>query len=360
LKVVFYGLSTEGLRIAKALLPKHEVTVIDENLRMAIPLNLQMRALTPKQLIDQDLTPISSFSETLDKAEVIFFGPKVRKVGAEGRAELLIRLREMSRFLPSKALLIYLLPLSLREGRNVITLIEDQSGLREGEDFNFIYYPLGFDGNVQGFVGAPSESVPKVLEELIGKVEVLSLQEAGMRHFKNLIKGIMPNVIELSFPEMGSSSVYISEAVNGLLDTQLLGSSLPTSHPLFHLALALPKSIDFYLKLLETFLRLLAKRMGLKVIRTHILVLWSSDGYELRGDVIRVRERLITKLREAFGIVDGLNHMTSGKPLFLTLERSHIILICTKEDEALLRKHRRPEGQAWVKAVAPPSVIGST
>ena len=357
MRTVFYGLSTEGLKLARSLIGKHEVTVIDENLRMAIPLNKKIANLPPRNLIEYDLTPISSFSDSLANAEAIFFAPKIKKIGAEGRAEILIRLKELSRFLPKDVLLFYLLPLPPRGCSNTIMLLEDQSGLKEGEDFYFLYYPLTRQGGVQKFVGVTSPKPLKKAQEVIGKIEPLPFNDAEMKHFKTLLQEAIPDILELSFPGLGGRLVYLSDVVKGLLDIYLLNTSIQTSNPLFHLSSAAIKSIEFYLKSLENYLRRIVKRKGLKAIRTHILILWSLDPYELRGDASRTREVLINKLREAFGVVEVLNDLKSMKPSYVLLERSHIILACTKEDENYVKKYKGAEGQVRISVTSPLSII---
>lgn len=351
LKVVFYGLSSDGLRLAEKFVERHKVTLIDESLKLAIPFH--GKGFTLRHLLEKDLLPLTSFAESLADANVIFFSPKMRKVGMEGRGDLLMWLKEVSRNMSEGSTIVYLLPLAPRRTQEVLTLIEDQSGLKEGKEFNFLYSPLTPEGELQNFVGSSQESVPKEVYELLGRPEVVPFYLAELRHFKNIFPGILERAMKLIFHEPGGE-LYISEAVKGLLDAHLLASSVSTSNPLFHIASSLIKGVDFYLKTLENFLRQLVKRMGLKAIRTHVLLLWNNDPYELRGDEYRTKAALQARLQEAFGAVEAPS-VTPSTPIFPMVERSNLVVVCTRRDEEEIRRLKKSKGV--VRATTPPTFL---
>lgn len=352
LKVVFYGLSSEGLRLAEKLVEKHEVTLIDESLKLAIP--FRGKGFTPRHLFEKDLLPLTSFADSLAEADVIFFSPKMRKIGMEGRGDLLMWLKEVSHHISEGSTIIYLLPLAPRRTQEVLALIENQSGFKEGKEFSFLYSPLTPEGELQGFIGSSQESVPKEVHKLLGRPEVVPFYLAELKHFRNVFPRILERTMKLIFQEP-DGELYISEAVKGLLDAHLLASSVSTSNPSFHIASSLIKGVDFYLKTLENFLRQLAKRMGLKAIRTHVLLLWNNDPYELRGDEYRTKAALQARLQEAFGSVDAPSVVTPSTPIFPMVEKSNLVVVCTRKDEEEIKRLKKTKGV--VRATTPPSFL---
>lgn len=272
----------------------------------------------------------------------------------EGRGDLLMWLKEVSRHMPEGCAIVYLLPLAPRRTQEVLALIENQSGLKEGREFSFLYSPLTPEGKLQGFVGSSRESVPKEVHRLLGRPEVIPFYLAELRHFRNVFPGILERAMRLIFQEP-DGELYISEAVKGLLDAHLLASSVSTSNPSFHMASSLIKGVDFYLRTLENFLRQLAKRMGLKAIRTHVLLLWNNDPYELRGDEYRTKAALQARLQEAFGAVESPSVVTSSTPIFPMVEKSNLVVVCTKRDEEEVRRLKKTKGV--IRATTPPSFL---
>lgn len=352
LKVVFYGLSSDGIRLAEKFVEGNDVTLIDENLRLAIP--FRGKGFAQYGVFERDLLPLTSFSDSLASANVIFFSPKVRKVGVEGRGELLMWLKELGRHMSQGVTIVYLLPLAPRKAQEVIAIIEDQSGLKEGREFNFLYSPLTPEGGLQGFVGSSQSPLPNEVNELLGRPEVIPFHLAELRHFKNILPALLQRALKLIFQEP-DGDLYISEAVKGMLDAHLLASSAPTSSPSFHMASSIIKGVDYYIKVLEDYLKQLVKRMGLKAIRTRVLLLWDNDLYELRGDEYRVKAALQLRLQEAFGDVEVPPAAASPSQIFASVERSNLILVCTRGDEEEVRRLRRAKGV--VRATIPPSPL---
>jgi hypothetical protein len=75
---------------------------------------------------------------------------------------------------------------------------------------------------------------------------------------------------------------------------------------------------------------LVLREEGLKASRIRILVAWSVDPYEIRGDKISTLSTLIEKLRDCVGDVTLFD-----KPIFHDVhsrEKTNIIVACSKKD----------------------------
>ena len=100
--------------------------------------------------------------------------------------------------------------------------------------------------------------------------------------------------------------------VNGLYDLKALGSSFEGANTLMYLINGGIKGIDGYIKRLIDEIRGTLKKNDLKASRTKIVLSWSLDKHEMRGDKIELLQNLISRLRDHIGDVESYDRYISS------------------------------------------------
>jgi hypothetical protein len=316
-----YGLSTEGYRIASALaLSGVPTTVIDENLQMGLQLKAETVESYPSiaALIEEEpLLGLQPIEATISGAKYVFFAPKIRRTEADVRGELTTRTKEVAKHLSKDSILFYNLPTSLGGNSDNLELLERVTGLVAGQDFSYVYAPicsvtetptiLGFRGSKLGM-----EAIKILTMAGMKPSSVSTLESAELLHFKQVLERYSDFVVPLElYSKMenkeirtkfkrlpGYKQIYLDELVSGLLDLKLLAISLKTGEPLLHLATGLTRSVEGYLRYLVEEIRFVMRSRDLKASKTKVVLVWSIDRFETRGDRIQTAESLTDRLRD--------------------------------------------------------------
>jgi hypothetical protein len=151
-RAAVYGTSSEGYKLALFLHSMGDkVSIIDERIKTSYELSGKPPE-SIRQIIGEDsLYPIQPLSAALQQADKIVLAPRL-KHSEEGRAEWLQRLKEIGQNLKDGSMLVNLVPLTLGGNREALTIIEDQSGLKAGKEFGYVYSPVGNSGIASNFL----------------------------------------------------------------------------------------------------------------------------------------------------------------------------------------------------------------
>lgn len=319
---VVYGLSTEGYNLASSLLKQgFSVSIVDEEMRLATELNQSVikDIHSVNDLIGRDhLLSIKPLEAALTDAEYIFFTPRVRSAPEDVEGEVNSKLREVAKDMAKGATLIHHLPVGLGGSEVNVALLEKVSGLSIREGFDYVYAPLkplSTEPYCLGFLGRPR----KDLLELFSKLGFRSSNAASYRvaeavHASKIISTYSavaaqsevlkmleaPDRARLS-RQLGWKDVFIDDLSAEMLDVRLIASSLPPKETLMHLASNILKIAEGFTKRLVDELKVLMKNLELKASKTRIILNWSVDKYEIRGDRLRIRQNLIERLRDYVG-----------------------------------------------------------
>ncbi len=76
--------------------------------------------------------------------------------------------------------------------------------------------------------------------------------------------------------------------INGLYDLRMLGSSFESSQTLMYLINGSNRGILGYIKRLIDTIRLTLKKNDLKAAKTKVVLSWTLDANEMRGDKIEI------------------------------------------------------------------------
>ena len=80
---------------------------------------------------------------------------------------------------------------------------------------------------------------------------------------------------------------------NGLYDLRSLGTSIEGAGTMMYLVNGSIKGIDGYVKRLIDEIRSTLKKNELKASRTKVVLLWTLDSYEMRGDKVEMLNSLL-------------------------------------------------------------------
>ncbi|HVP22408.1 MAG TPA: hypothetical protein VMS77_00695 [Conexivisphaerales archaeon] len=365
-QATIYGVSDVGFaagrRLASAGL---EVTIADESLKTAVRLPKADSAVLSTLFGEDTLSPIVPLSECISRSAVLVFSPKLKSSGAEGRAEQLLRLKEVGQSLGKGCIVLNVVPLSLGGNKSFVGILEEQSGLKAGTDFTYVYAPASSEGGspVGGIMGKPLTkklSAALGLPSALTDVDTAELMFVGYTLRKYLEKAVQASMYrDLSVTVRPDRTLYIDDLSKGFFEVQLLMEGLQQGDPLLHFAAGAMRSLSSYMKILESFIRLQVRNRGLKAIRSRILVLWSIDQFEMKAEKSRLLSMLLAELREVFGEVEYWNpHDPEGRERSRPLlsERYQVVVTCSAQDSKLIDSSRPSPGQVVVTATLPPEV----
>ena len=134
--------------------------------------------------------------------------------------------------------------------------------------------------------------------------------------------------------------------IENLFDLRSLANSFEGASSLTYLINGSLKGVDGYIKKLIDEIRLVLKRNELKASRTKILLLWSLDKYEMKGEKYEKLEELITKLKDYIGDVEAIE---SSFDIFQD-EKTTIIVVCSKSDFEYVSKIKKDHEFIIIKA----------
>ena len=106
------------------------------------------------------------------------------------------------------------------------------------------------------------------------------------------------------------------------------------------------KGVDGYIKKLIDEIRLVLKRNELKASRTKILLLWSLDAYEMKGEKHEKLSELETKLKDYIGDVESIQN---PQDIFAN-DKTIIIVACSQLDYKSISKIKKDNDYIIIKA----------
>lgn len=354
--VVVYGLSTEGYKIASTIATRgHNVSLIDESARMAIMLKPEIIKTYPSVsslLEDEPLLELQPVDVAIKRASYVFFSPKVRKTGQDVKADISSKLRDVARSISPGTSFIFTLPTGVGGNTENIALIEHLTGFVIGRDVYYYYMPitslselhqpdllvgssssnkndlhlLGLiqdqpqtgDSNIVDIYSAELAHVIRILEHYTGLASTLEVCK------QTRSSGFPSQVLQNKYGEL-----YIDEISNGLYDLRVIASSLSGAGPLAYLVNGTIKGIEGYVKHLIDRLRLVLKTAELKASRTRVIIAWTLDQNEMKGDKIELFSTMESRLKDYIGDVE--RRPGTSLDIYPT-EKNTVVIACSKDD----------------------------
>ena len=366
-KVVFFGLSTEGYHLAsKMVVNGADVKIIDESAQGAIVLNSEI-AQTYKDVIslreDEPLLSMEPGNVAISKAKYLFFTPRIRKTGQDLKTEVNSKFKDAVAELKKGSSVINCLPTGFGGNNENISLLEHVTGLKAGKDSSYFYFPLNDLNKTPDVIGAIKQAEEKKLLSLLKtdkkEKKFVDISSAENLHAIDTIQRFSNqcSIIEVcgkfvknnskyttSFNEF--KDLYLDDMVSGFYDLRMLGSSFESAQTLMYLINGSVRGIHGYIKRLIDTIRITLKKNDLKASKTKIVLSWTLDTNEMRGDKIEMLNSISSKLRDYIGDVET----SSGSIDLFHQDKVTIVVACSNHDYKEIKENSKDDNIFVIKA----------
>jgi hypothetical protein len=367
-KVVVYGLSTEGYAIASQMAIKGaDVHIIDESTPSAISLKAEIAKTYPNVSSlkeDEPLLSMEPIDVAISKAQYLFFTPRIRKTGQDIKTEIHSKFKDAVTSLKKNSSVIFTLPTGFGGNNENISLLEHVTGLQTGKHISYYYYPLEDLKEEPKIIGSFNGKEDSTLSELltVDKKEKKFVAISSSEHFHaidvlsrfsslcsvlEVCKYAQDDVTKNDLSSNDFQKIFLDNMVSGLFDLKSLGSSFEGANSLMYLINGSVKGIDGYVKRLIDEIRSTLKKNDLKASRTKIALSWTLDQYAMRGDKIEMLQNLTSRLRDYIGDVESYEDLNFD--LFHS-NKTTIVVACSKSDFDNIEKNKQDSDLIIVKA----------
>ena len=366
-KVVFFGLSTEGYHLAsKMVINGADVRIIDESSSSAIVLNSEI-AKTYANVIslreDEPLLSMEPSNTAISKAKYLFFTPRIRKTGQDLKTEVNSKFKDAVAELKKGSSIINCLPTGFGGNTDNISLLEHVTGHKAGKDCSYFYFPLNDLNKTPDVIGSLNQADEKKILTLLKtdkkEKNFVDISTAENLHAINTIQRFSNqcSILEVcgkfvknntkktaSFNDF--KNLYLDDLVNGFYDLRMLGSSFESAQTLMYLINGSVRGIHGYIKRLIDTIRITLKKNDLKASKTKIVLSWTLDTNEMRGDKIEMLNSIASKLRDYIGDVET----SSGSIDLFHQDKVTIVVACSSRDYKEIKENLKDDNTFVIKA----------
>jgi hypothetical protein len=367
-KIVVYGLSTEGYTIASQMAIKGaDVYIIDESTPSAISLNSEIAKTYPNVSSlkeDEPLLAMEPIDVAISKAKYLFFTPRIRKTGQDIKTEIHSKFKDAVTSLKKNSSVVFTLPTGFGGNNENISLLEHVTGLEVGKQISYFYYPLEDLNQQPKIIGSFTGKEDPVLSDLltIDKKEKKFVAISSSEHFHaidilsrfsslcsilEVCKYAQDKITKNDLSSDDFQEIFLDDMVRGLFDLKSLGSSFEGTNSLMYLINGSVKGIDGYVKRLIDEIRATLKKNDLKASRTKIALSWTLDQHMMRGDKIEMLQNLTSRLRDYIGDVEA--YEDPNFDLFHS-DKTTIVVACSKLDFDNIKKTQQNSDLIVIKA----------
>ena len=365
-KVVIYGLTTEGYFLACQMAIKGaDVYVVDESSPTAISLKSEVAKNCPNLdsfKEDEPLLAMVPIDIAISKAEYLFFTPRIRKINQDLKLEVSSKFKDAVKKVKKGSTVIYCLATGFQGNNENISLLKHVTGLVAGKSIHYYYFPLNGLSETPSVIGSLNKIKDKKLLALlsVGKEEktFVDISSAEYIHAIHTIKrfsGIcsilevckfVNNHTESSTTFDDFKNMYLDDMMNGLDDLRLLGSSFEGTSPLLYLINGSIKGINAYAKRLIEIIRITLKNHDLKASKTKIILSWTLDKNQMRGEKVEMLNNITSKLRDYIGDVET----SEGLLDFFHSDKTTVAIACTESDYKNIKEIKQNQDIFLIKA----------
>ena len=365
-KVVFFGLSTEGYYLAsKMVINGADVRIIDESSSSAILLNPEI-AKTYTNVIslreDEPLLSMEPSKIAISKAEYLFFTPRIRKTGDDLKTEISSKFKAAVKELKKGSSVINCLPTGFRGNDENMSFLKHITGFEAGKSISYFYFPVQDLNKIPEVIGSlkkPDEK--KILSLLkINKKErkLVDISSAECLHAISIIQRfsslcsilevckLVKNDTRRSVLFNDYRNIYLDDMINGLYDLRVLGSSFESSQTLMYLINGSNRGVLGYIKRLIDTIRLTLKKNDLKAAKTKVVLSWTLDANEMRGDKIEILNTIASKLHDYIGDIET----SAGTADLFHHDKTTIVIACSSFDYNEIKESQKDEDIFVIKA----------
>ena len=365
-KVVFFGLSTEGYSLASNMVINGaDVQIIDEFSSSAILLKPEI-AKTYTNVIslreDEPLLAMEPSNIAISNAKYLFFTPRIRKTGQDLKTEVNSKFKDAVGALKKGSSVINCLPTGFGGNNESISLLKHVTGLEAGKSISYFYFPINDLNKTPEAIGALKQPGEKKLLSLLKtdkkEKKFIDISSAEYLHAINTIQRFssLCSVLEVCrFIKNDAKTttmfndfkdVYLDDMITGLYDLRMLGSSFESAQTLMYLINGSIRGITGFIKRLIDTIRMTLKKNDLKAAKTKIVLSWTMDTNEMRGDKIEILNTIATKLRDYIGDVET----SSGSVDLFHHDKVTIVVSCSNRDYKEIMESEKGENVFVIKA----------
>ena len=365
-KVVFFGLSTEGYSLASQMaINGADVQIIDESNATAILLKPET-AKTYTNVIslreDEPLLAMEPSNVAISKAEYLFFTPRIRKTGQDLKTEVNSKFKDAVGALKKDSSIINCLATGFGGNNENISLLRHITGHTAGKEISYFYFPLNDLNNTPDVIGSLKQTDEKKLLSLLKsdkkEKKFVDISSAEYLHAIYTIQKFssLCSVLEVcKFVKNDAKhtklfndfkDLYLDDMITGLYDLRMLGSSFESAQTLMYLINGSVRGISSYIKRLIDTIRLTLKKNDLKASKTKIVLSWTLDTNEMRGDKIEMLNTIASKLRDYIGDVET----STGSVELFHNDKVTIVVACSDSDYKEIKENQKGEDVFVIKA----------
>jgi len=365
-KIVFFGLSTEGYSLASQMVVNGaDVQIIDESNATAILLKPET-AKTYTNVIslreDEPLLAMEPSNVAISKAEYLFFTPRIRKTGQDLKTEVNSKFKDAVGALKKDSSIINCLATGFGGNNENISLLRHITGHTAGKEISYFYFPLNDLNNTPDVIGSLKQTDEKKLLSLLKsdkkEKKFVDISSAEYLHAIYTIQKFssLCSVLEVcKFVKNDAKhtklfnnfkDLYLDDMITGLYDLRMLGSSFESAQTLMYLINGSVRGISGYIKRLIDTIRLTLKKNDLKASKTKIVLSWTLDTNEMRGDKIEMLNTIASKLRDYIGDVET----STGSIELFHHDKVTIVVACSDSDYKEINESQKGEDVFVIKA----------
>jgi methyl-accepting chemotaxis protein len=365
-KIVFFGLSTEGYSLASQMaINGADVQIIDESNATAILLKPET-AKTYTNVIslreDEPLLAMEPSNVAISKAEYLFFTPRIRKTGQDLKTEVNSKFKDAVGELKKDSSIINCLATGFGGNNENISLLRHITGHTAGKEISYFYFPLNDLNNTPDVIGSLKQTDEKKLLSLLKsdkkEKKFVDISSAEYLHaiytiqkFSNLCSVLevckfVKNDAKHTKLFNDFKDLYLDDMITGLYDLRMLGSSFESAQTLMYLINGSVRGISSYIKRLIDTIRLTLKKNDLKASKTKIVLSWTLDTNEMRGDKIEMLNTIASKLRDYIGDVET----STGSVELFHHDKVTIVVACSDSDYKEIKENQKGDDVFVIKA----------
>jgi len=365
-KVVFFGLSTEGYYLASQMaINGADVRIIDESSLSAILLKPEI-AKTYSNVTslreDEPLLAMEPSNIAISKAKYLFFTPRIRKTGHDLKTEVISKFKDAIEGLKEGSSVINCLPTGFNGNSENISILKHVTGFDVGKLISYFYFPLHDLNNLPEVIGSLKKADEKNLLSLlkIDKKEkkFVDISSAEYLHTINTVQRFsnLCSILEVcKFIKNDTKhtalfndfkNIYLDDMITGLYDLHMIASSFESAQTLMYLINGSIRGISGYIKRLIDAIRITLKKNELKASKTKIVLSWTLDPNEMRGDKIEMLNTIASKLRDYIGDVET----STGSVDLFHHDKTTIVVACSNSDYKEIKESQKDEDVFVIKA----------
>ena len=372
-KVVFFGLSTEGYYLASQMaINGADVRIIDEAKASAILLKPEIAktySTVASLTEDEPLLAMEPSNVAISKAKYLFFTPRIRKTGHDLKTEVNSKFRDAVEGLEKDSSVINCLATGFGGNNENISLLRHVTGFDIGptkskseKSVSYFYFPIHDLNKTPESIGSLKKTDGKNLLSLLKmdkkEKKFVDISSAEYLHAINTIQRFsgLCSILEVcKFVKNDTKyttlfndfkNIYLDDMVTGLYDLHMLGSSFESAQTLMYLINGSIRGISGYIKRLIDTIRITLKKNELKASKTKIVLSWTLDVNEMRGDKIEMLNTIASKLRDYIGDVET----STGSLELFHHDKVTIVVACSDSDYKEIKENQKGEDVFVIKA----------